>query len=67
VLPTERVQTAGQAWEIFFSDQRRGQIETSLRSGKGALALESPRLGSWENRWKLLGIVLLVSAFVLLL
>lgn len=48
-------------------DIRPWQIETSFRYGKCELALESPRLWSLDNRLKLLGIVLLVSAFLLFL
>ena len=55
----ERVKTEEQAWEVFFTSKRRWQIETSFRYGKCELALESPRLWSFENRLKLLGIVLL--------
>ncbi len=67
LITNERVQTEEQAWEIFFSYKRRRQIETSFRSGKCELAMESPRLWSLENRLKLLGIVLLVYAFLLFL
>lgn len=59
------MKTEEQAWEVFFTYKRRWQIETSFRSGKCELALESPRLWSFENRLKLLGIVLLVYAFLL--
>jgi len=67
LITNERVQTAEQAWEIFFAYKRRWQIETSFRYGKCELAMESPRLWSVENRLKLLGIVLLVYAFLLFL
>jgi hypothetical protein len=67
LITNERVQTEEQAWEIFFSYKRRWQIETSFRYGKCELAMESPRLWSLENRLKLLGIVLLVYAFLLFL
>ena len=67
LITNERVQTAEQAWEIWFSYKRRGPLETSFRYGKCELAMESPRLWSWENRLKLLGIVLLVYAFLLFL
>jgi Transposase DDE domain len=67
LITNERVQNEAQAWEIFFAYKRRWQIETSFRSGKCELALESPRLWSLDNRLKLLGIVLLVSAFLLFL
>src|SRR6266516_4307387 len=67
LITHERVQTEEQAWEIFVSYNRRWQIETSFRYGKCELAMESPRLWSLENRLKLLGIVLLVSALLLFL
>src|SRR5437588_2145492 len=67
LITNERVQTEDQAWEIFFAYKRRWQIETSFRYGKCELAMESPRLWSLENRLKLLGIVLLVYAFLLFL
>ena len=59
------MKTEEQAWEVFFTYKRRWQIETSFRYGKCELALESPRLWSFENRLKLLGVVLLVYAFLL--
>lgn len=65
LITNERVKTEEQAWEIFFTYKRRWQIETSFRYGKCELAMESPRLWSFENRLKLLGIVLLVYAFLL--
>lgn len=67
LITNERVQTEEVAWDIFFSYQRRWQIETSFRYGKAELAMESPRLWSLDNRLKLLGIVLLVYAFLLFL
>ena len=67
LITNERVKTEEQAWEIFFTYKRRWQIETSFRYGKCELAMESPRLWSFENRLKLLGIVLLVYAFLLYL
>ena len=50
---------------IFFSYRRRWQIETSFRYAKCELALECPRLWSLEARLKLLGMVMLVYAFLL--
>lgn len=67
LITNEPVRTEAQAWEIFFTYKRRWQIETSFRYGKCELALESPRLWSLDNRLKLLGIVLLVYAFLLFL
>jgi hypothetical protein len=65
LITNEPVQTEEQAWEIFFSYKRRWQIETSFRYAKCELAMESPRVWSVENRLKMLGIVLLVYAFLL--
>lgn len=65
LITNERVETEAQAWDIFFSYKRRWQMETSFRYAKCELAMESPRLWSFENRLKLLGIVLLVYAFLL--
>ncbi len=67
LITNERVQNEAQAWDIFFAYKRRWQIETSFRYGKCELALESPRLWSLDSRLKLLGIVLLVYAFLLFL
>ncbi len=67
LITNEPVRTEAQAWEIFFIYKRRWQIETSFRYGKCELAMESPRLWSFENRLKLLSIVLLVYAFLLYL
>ena len=67
LITNERVTSEAQAWAIFFSYKRRWQIETSFRYAKCELAMESPRLWSLENRLKMLGIVLLVYAFLLFL
>jgi hypothetical protein len=65
LITNEQVRTEKQAWEIVFAYRRRWQIETSFRYGKSELAMESPRLWSFENRLKLLGIVTLVYTFLL--
>ena len=65
LITNEQIRTANQAWEIVFAYRRRWQIETSFRYGKCELAMESPRLWSFENRLKLLGIVTLVYTFLL--
>jgi len=67
LITNEQIITENQAWEIFFAYRRRWQIETSFRYGKCELAMESPRLWSFENRLKLLGIVTLVYTFLLYL
>jgi len=65
LITNEHVQTEAQAWGIFFAYRRRWQIETSFRYAKCELALESPCLWSLEARLKLLGMVMLVYAFLL--
>jgi hypothetical protein len=65
LITNEPVQTEAQAWDTFFSYRRRWQIEMSFRYAKCELALECPRLWSLEARLKLLGMVLLVYAFLL--
>ena len=65
LITNEPIRTANQAWELVCASRRRWQIETSFRYGKCELAMESRRLWSFENRLKLLGIVTLVSTFLL--
>jgi hypothetical protein len=65
LITNDPVQMEAQAWDIFFSYRRRWQIETSFRYAKCELALECPRLWSLEARLKLLGMVMLVYAFLL--
>lgn len=65
MLTSEPIQTADDAWHIVSADARRWQIEMSWRYGKSELALESPRLWSWERRQKLLLLVTLAYAFLL--
>jgi hypothetical protein len=67
LITNELVVTEEQAWTIFFTYRRRWKIEMSFRYGKSELAMESPRLWSWENRLKLLGLVTLVYSFLLFL
>jgi hypothetical protein len=65
LITNEQIKKEDQAWEIVFAYRRRWQIELSFRYGKCELGMESPRLWSFENRLKLLGIVTLVYAFLL--
>lgn len=65
LVTNEPVKTEIQAWEVFFSYRRRWQIETSFRFAKCELVLECPRLWSLDARLKLLGMVMLVYAFLL--
>jgi len=65
LITNDPVKTEAQAWEVFFSYRRRWQIELAFRYTKCELALECPRLWSLEARLKLLGMVMLVYAFLL--
>jgi hypothetical protein len=65
LLTTEPVTTAEQAWHIVYAYARRWQIEWAWRYGKSELALESPRVWSWERRQKFLLLATLAYAFLL--
>jgi hypothetical protein len=65
LLTTEPVTTAEQAWRIVYAYARRWQIELCWRYGKSELALESPRVWSWEGRQKFLLLATLAYAFLL--
>lgn len=65
VITNDPVTNEAQAWEVFFTYRRRWQIETYFRYNKYEFALECPRLWSLEARLKLLGMVMLVYAFLL--
>jgi len=65
LITNDPVKTETQAWEVFFTYRRRWQIELYFRYNKCELALECPRLWSLEARLKLLGMVMLVYAFLL--
>ena len=65
LITNEPVLTEEQAWRVFFTSRRRWKIEMSFRYGKSELAMESPRLWSWENRLKILCLVVLVYSFLL--
>ena len=67
LLTNEPVENAQAAWRVVQAYARRWQIEMSLRFNKSELALESPRLWSWERRLKLLMLVTLAYAFLLVL
>jgi hypothetical protein len=53
------------AWAVVFAYGRRWQIECAWRYSKSELAMESPRVWTWERREKLLLMVTLVYAFLL--
>ena len=65
LLTNEPADTPAAMWKIVFAYARRWQIEMAWRFGKTELAMQSPRLWSWNNRLKLLLIVSLVYAFLL--
>lgn len=65
LLTTEPVTTAEDAWRIVYAYARRWQIELCWRYGKSELALESPRVWSWEGRQKFLLLATLAYAFLL--
>ena len=65
LLTNEPADTPAAMWKIVFAYARRWQIEMAWRFGKTELAMQSPRLWSWDNRLKLLLIVSLAYAFLL--
>lgn len=64
-LTNEPIETTADAWRIVRAYARRWQIEMSFRYGKSELAMESPRLWTWERRLKLLLLATLAYAFLL--
>ena len=67
LLTNESIHSDDDAWRAIFAYARRWQVETAHRFGKSELAMESPRLWSWENRLKLLLMVTLLYSFLLTL
>jgi hypothetical protein len=67
LLTNEPADTPALMWKIVYAYARRWQIEMAWRFGKTELAMQSPRLWSWDNRLKLLLIVSLAYAFLLTL
>lgn len=65
LLTNEPVETVEDAWRIAWAYARRWQIEMTFRYNKSELAMESPRLWSWQRRLKLLYMVTLAYAFLL--
>ncbi|HZI77852.1 MAG TPA: transposase [Gemmatimonadales bacterium] len=65
LLTSEPITNVEEAWQIVLSYARRYQIEMAFRFGKSELAMESPRLWTWERRVKLLLLVTLAYAFLL--
>jgi hypothetical protein len=54
LLTTERVEAVDDAWRIVLIYARHWQLGTTWRYRKSELAMESPRLWTWERREKLL-------------
>jgi hypothetical protein len=67
LLTGEPITGAEEAWQVVMAYARRYQIEMAFRFGKSELALESPRLWTWERRLKLMLMVTLAYAFLLTL
>jgi hypothetical protein len=67
LLTSEPIRTAEDAWGVVLAYARRWQIECAWRYSKSELAMESPRLWTWQRREKLLLMVTLVYAFLLTL
>ena len=65
LLTSDPIRTAQDAWAVVFAYARRWQIECAWRYSKSELAMESPRVWTWERREKLLLMVTLVYAFLL--
>jgi hypothetical protein len=65
LLTSDPIRTAEDAWAVVFAYARRWQIECAWRYSKSELAMESPRVWTWERREKLLLMVTLVYAFFL--
>jgi len=65
LLTSDPIRTAEDAWAVVFAYGRRWQIECAWRYSKSELAMESPRVWTWERREKLLLMVTLVYAFLL--
>lgn len=65
LLTTQTINHPDDAWNVVHAYARRWQIEMSIRYNKSELALESPRLVSWQRRKKLLLIATLAYAFLL--
>lgn len=65
LLTSDPIRTVEDAWTIVLAYGRRWQIECAWRYSKSELAMESPRVWTWERREKLLLMVTLVYAFLL--
>ncbi|GAC1530187.1 MAG: hypothetical protein NVS2B16_37210 [Chloroflexota bacterium] len=64
LLTTEPVATNDELWRVVLSYARRWQLEMVWRYSKSELAMESPRVWTWERRKKLLLLASLAYAFL---
>ncbi len=65
LLTSDPIRSVEDAWGVVLAYGRRWQIECAWRYSKSELAMESPRVWTWERREKLLLMVTLVYAFLL--
>jgi hypothetical protein len=65
LLTGESIGSVADAWRVVLSYARRWQVETTWRYAKSELAMESPRLWTWERREKLLLLATLAYAYLL--
>lgn len=64
LLTNEPVAEIDELWRIVLAYARRWQLELVWRYGKSELAMESPRVWTWERRKKLLLLATLAYAFL---
>jgi len=64
LLTNEPVAESDELWRIVLAYARRWQLELVWRYGTSALAMESPRVWTWERRKKLLLLATLAYAFL---
>jgi len=64
LLTNEPVAEPDELWRIVLAYARRWQLELVWRYGKSELAMESPRVWTWERRKKLLLLATLAYAFL---
>lgn len=65
LVTSEPIRSVEDAWGVVLAYGRRWQIECAWRYSKSELAMESPRVWTWERREKLLLMVTLIYAFLL--
>lgn len=65
LVTSEPIRSVEDAWRVVLAYGRRWQIECAWRYSKSELAMESPRVWTWERREKLLLMVTLIYAFLL--